>query len=109
MTVDELNLADGRITAINGHSGEVRVCCLDWQEKTIILSFNEVIGLTAYSPENVDLSHLSASTEHPAISAALAVAEEDPTNQHCYEFVSAWSGQSVLTIVAQHLDIVQSP
>ncbi|MCG8403778.1 MAG: hypothetical protein MI923_01140 [Phycisphaerales bacterium] len=108
MSTDEfsnVNLADGKITEVKGLSGDVEVVCIDWEEKRLVLTFKDVIGLHAFSPEEVDLSHVVATRSDPEIQHAIKVAEEESTGQTCYKFVSAWSESSVLTIIAQDVAV----
>lgn len=104
--VSDIKLADGKIVSIKGYSGDVKVLCLDFQSDPVELVFSEVIGLLAYSPEQVDLSHITSSTESPIISEALKASEEDSCDHVCYDFISAWSGLPILRIIARSVGYI---
>lgn len=94
-------LSDGHIVSIDGHSGNVTVHCRSWRDQTILLSFTGAIGLRAYSPENVDLDGMYSDRNQEAIDEAILFSDDDHSVEFlCFNFVSAWNGKAILTIIA---------
>lgn len=94
------NLADGKILKIAGHSGTVHVHCRDWQDHGLVVIFEQVIALEAFSPEHTDLSHLEVVESPELLKLALERSDEQSNGHTCYRFISAWSGLPILTLVA---------
>lgn len=73
----ELNITDGQIISLIGFSGDVTVVISDWKEAKYKLGFRNVIGIEAYSPEQVDLCHVKIKEHSEKLKRACLIVDEN--------------------------------
>jgi len=105
MKISELNVSDGHIINLSIGEDTVTVTLKDWKEKSYRIEFKDVIGLEAYSPENIDLSHIKVATGTDEVKRVCAVVEEDVSKITEYSFFSAWNNISILNIFAEDVHV----
>ncbi len=105
MMITELNVSDGQITEFSIQSDVVTVVLKDWQEKIHKIIFKNVIGIEAYSPENVDLCHITVILDSERLRKICSIVEEDENEITEYSFISAWNDLPILTIFGEVLEI----
>lgn len=97
-----IKVADGQITEWHGIADRLTVSLLDWQEKSLLLTFLDVAAVIAMAPIGVDLSHLETSDEDPLLTAARETGDEDSILV-AFRFISAWENKAVLTVIASSI------
>jgi len=63
VNLSDLKISDGKVVEFTVQSNVATVTFKDWQEKTYLILFRDFVGFESYSPENIDLSHISVSTD----------------------------------------------
>ncbi|RQH01652.1 hypothetical protein [Paraburkholderia dinghuensis] len=72
--------------------------------------FHTVLGMKAVSPEGQDLSHLVESTEKSPYLVAICDAAEEPIDGFKeFSFISAWTDEPLLTVVAIDVQVPKTP
>ena len=98
LDMQSLIFSDGTISTITSRLGVVVVDFVDWQEKNWSLIFNNAIAYKSISAEGEEISALRQLSD-TEFSREVKSAGEGTASSYC--FVSAWSEQVVLTIVAE--------
>lgn len=106
MKISSLNISDGHIVELQISSELVRVIIKDWKEITHTLVFKNVIGIEAYSPENIDLSHIKVIHQSDAIKKVCSLVEESELEISEYSFISVWNEFPILNIFSEDLEIL---
>ena len=110
MLLSELDISDGQITEFTVQSDTVTILLKDWQEKTYKIIFKDVIGVEAYSPENIDLCHIDVKSSSKALQKVCLLVREDEneiTKYSKYSFFSAWSEFPILIIFGMDVEIIR--
>jgi hypothetical protein len=97
---NDLKVSDGRITVILIRGDEAIVNLLDWQERYVAVTFDDVIGIGELGAIGVDLSH-EESADDPLILKACRMANEQPASYRCFVFYSGWTNEPLLRVVAR--------
>lgn len=93
---------DAAITGVSVSGADLLVAYRDWAEKAWTLRFTDVAGYQWFSPEGRALSHVTVGTDDPFLALACAAADEDGTEGfRVYAFVTAWSDEAILKVVAR--------
>jgi hypothetical protein len=103
----ELRVSDGRVTEIVIRAGEVLVHLQDWQERAVVVTFEDVVGFEGLGAIDVDLSHAGESTDDPMIQRACRGANESPNGYRCFSPFSAWTGEPILRIAARRFVVAE--
>ena len=102
MKLEELNIADGRITEILSRPGIVIIKFMDWQEKKWNIIFDNVLALQCIGYENEDIAEVNNRCSDDFLAQVKKHEGEDEELEgvKCYSFISAWKNEAVLKIVA---------
>jgi hypothetical protein len=98
---NKFRVDDARITKLVLDATTLFVSIRDWQEKTIVLVFAEVIGIEGFGIVNVDLGGASESSSDPLIEKSCSAVDEPVSGFQCYSLFSAWNDQPLIRIVAR--------
>ncbi|WP_223527523.1 hypothetical protein [Pseudomonas sp. BF-B-26] len=96
--METLAFSDGTILGVMGRQGEVVVEFVDWQERCWSVLFRGAIAYKSISSEGEEISDLLELSETD-FSKEVELVDGDKGTSYC--FVSAWSDDVVLTIVAE--------
>ena len=102
---NDLSLADATIDSVSLTRGAAIVTCHDWQEKPMRLRFDDPLACEWMSPEDEDLSHLDVKETGDLLSATEAIRQDDSSEYREFVFVSAWTGNAILRIVARSMAV----
>ncbi|WP_175023541.1 MULTISPECIES: hypothetical protein [Burkholderia] len=104
MKSSELFVADAQIQSFTYQDGclTVRVRADGELFKVV---FDRVLGMKALSPEGQDLSHLAESKEGVYLFAICEAAEELADGFREFGFISAWTDESLLTVIAVDVQV----
>lgn len=104
----KVKLADAEIQICSIKDGEAIIEYKDWQAKIWRLTFVYVIGLIAFSPEGEPLSHGLEECRNDTIEQSCKISGEEVTSDFkMFSFISAWSSEKILSIVAKSFRIEQ--
>lgn len=96
--MDTLVFSDGTISGVMGRPGEVVVEFVDWQERRWSILFRGAIAYKSISSEGEEISDLLELKETD-FSKEVDMVDGDKGISYC--FISAWSDDVVLTIIAE--------
>lgn len=96
--MDTLVFSDGTILGVIGRQGEVVVEFADWQERRWSILFRGAIAYKSISSEGEEIADLLELIETD-FSREVESLDGDKGGSYC--FVSAWSNDVVLTIIAE--------
>ncbi|WP_250527508.1 hypothetical protein [Caballeronia sp. GAWG2-1] len=99
MKSSEILVADAQIESFAYEDGRLMVL-IRTDGGAFEVVFHTVLGMKTVSPERQDLSHLAESTESMYLSETCEAAEEPATGFKEFSFISAWTDEPILTVVA---------
>ena len=100
-----LVVADARITEVVIRDDVALVRLRDWRERAWVLTFGDVTSVEEFGAVNVDLSHIEESIRDPLTDKARQQTDDQFGSGHCFAFVSAWTDEPVLRVVASRVDV----
>ncbi|MCA8298432.1 hypothetical protein LGN19_32045 [Burkholderia sp. AU30198] len=104
MKSGEIFVADTQIQSFSYQDGRLTVLIrADGGMFEVI--FHKVLGVKALSPEGQDLSHLAERKEGSYLFALCEAAEELANDFREFSFVSAWTDEPLLTVVAVDVQV----
>ena len=104
--LEEFNFSDSVIASIEGYSGDVIITIIDWQELRYQVVFKNVIGVEAYSPEGVEVSHIAIQKNLSRIKEIAEIVEEDDVeNISQFSFFSSWTDEVFINIFGEFQSI----
>lgn len=99
MNSSEILVADGQIEQFS-YQGSRLIVLVRTDAGAFEITFHTVLGVTALSPENVDLSHLAESMESQFLFDVCEAAEEPADGFKEFSFISAWDEKPILKVIA---------
>jgi hypothetical protein len=105
MSFDTIRVDDARITKVVLDGTTLFLSIRDWQGKTMVLVFRDVIGVKGYGIVNVDLGAVSESSSDAFIEEVCSVVDEPVNGFQCYSLISAWNDRSLVKIVARSWEL----
>lgn len=106
MKSSEILVADAQIESFSYGGGRLRVL-IRADGGALEVIFHTVLGMKAVSPEGQDLSHLAESTESMYLSETCEAAEEPANGFKEFSFISAWTDEPILTVVAIDVQVLK--
>lgn len=107
--LDDLKLADGRITKVSIDGSSARVMIQDWREESLILVFHDLVGFEGQAPIHDDLSHGTETKDDPFLEKSCLACEEDPREFRSFLIFSAWTDAPLLKVVARSFELIRPP
>ncbi|KER66349.1 hypothetical protein HR51_39610 [Burkholderia cepacia] len=104
MKSGEIFIADAQIQSFTYQDGGLAVL-VRADGGLFKVVFHRVLGMKALSPEGQDLSHLAESKEGAYLFAICEAAEELADGFREFSFVSAWTDEPLLTVVAVDVQV----
>ncbi|WP_174935049.1 hypothetical protein [Burkholderia lata] len=104
MKSGEIFVADTQIQSFSYQDGRLTVF-IRADGGMLEVNFHKVLGMKAVSPEGQDLSHLAESKEGAYLLAICEAAEELADGFTEFSFVSAWTDEPLLTVVAVDVQV----
>ena len=106
MTLNELTLSDGEVLELISKPGRVRLIFRSWDEKLWNIMFEDVVAFECFGAEGEDLDGLIIDESNDFKSrATMRLCDENLSDHRAYEFVSAWSGVVVLSVIAKSVRV----
>ncbi|NML31662.1 hypothetical protein [Paraburkholderia antibiotica] len=99
MKSSEVLVADAQIESFAYEGGRLTVF-IRTDGGAFEVVFHTVLSMKTVSPEGQDLSRLAESTESMYLSETCEAAEEPPNGFKEFSFISAWTDEPILTVVA---------
>ena len=114
MKIERLDVADGRIEEIRSNVKDVTVILLDWKERWLRLTFNNIYALENFNIEGEDLFELRVESENQFIDLVLKMTEdveESDLPLFCYSFFTRYIETATMRIVASdcQVEILPNP
>lgn len=104
MKGSEIRIADAQIESFSYTGGRLTVT-VRTDGGAFDIGFVNVIGMKTISPEAQDLSHLAECSESSYLSETCKAAEELSGGFREYAFISAWTDEPLLTVVAIDVEV----
>ncbi|WP_157660511.1 hypothetical protein [Burkholderia ubonensis] len=105
MKNSEISVADAQIESFSYRGGRLAVV-IRADSGTFEVIFDTVLGMKVISPEGQDLSHLAEGKGGDYLIATCEAAEEPVDGFREFSFISAWTDEPLLTVVA--IDVTAS-
>jgi hypothetical protein len=106
LELSNLVINDGAIKKMISKPGSLEVYFEDWQENTWSIVFEDVIAFESLGAEGEELSEIKvADTGEYKIKVLRLFPDESEAKCRIYSFVSAWSGLSVLQVLADKVTV----
>ncbi|WP_144030225.1 hypothetical protein [Burkholderia sp. AU6039] len=99
-----LCVADARIKSFSYRDARLSVL-VQANDRVFEVIFHAVLGMKAISPEGQDLSHLAESKGGGYLVATCEAAEEPVDGYREFGFISAWTDEPLLTIIANDVQV----
>lgn len=101
MAICKIDVSDNTLKKITSNTdGSVDVYILDWQVKENIIHFNDVSALLSFNSIGCELSHIEESSNDEFKHESQKYTDEDLSEMICFNFISAWTNNAVLKIIA---------
>lgn len=104
MKSSDILVADAQIKSFS-YGGSRLTVVIQTDGGAFEVIFNTVIGMKVISPEGQDLSHLAESEKSPYLFDTCKAAEEPENEFKEYSFISSWTDEPLLTVVAIDVQI----
>ncbi|MBN3825783.1 hypothetical protein G3O00_19440 [Burkholderia sp. Ac-20384] len=104
MKSSDICIADAQIKSFSYRDGRLSVL-IQAEDRVFEIIFHAVLGMKVISPEGQDLSHLAESKGGGYLVATCEAAEEPVDGYREFGFISAWTDESLLTVIANDVKI----
>ncbi|WP_321845469.1 hypothetical protein [Paraburkholderia bannensis] len=104
MKSSEIFVADAQIKSFFYDGGRLTVV-MQTDGRIFEIIFLTVLGMKVVSPEGQDLSHLAEIEKSPYLFDTCKAVEEPESGFKEYSFISAWTDEPLLTVIAIDVQI----